>query len=141
MSKIKSVTLIIIAFLISPAVPAAIQYVMILFMPKFDVIFMVKLIGSLSYIGAIFLGIPAYFILKRYRALNLKNILTAGTIIGVICYGVFFIPQAFISAQMDIYNGVLSLFSSLPWAAIGIVSGAAASFTFWAITKNIYTDG
>ena len=73
-----------------------------------------------SALATIVFGIPTYFLLLRFKLVNLWSALTVGFVIGVI---VSFIIKA---------PNFITLREILPMGAMG----AAAAFTFWLVWKK-----
>jgi hypothetical protein len=118
-------------FLIAPATPAAMMFVMQVFAVGYrdasEGAFVLLVIG---YASAGVLGIPAHLFLQRNAMTGLASYLGVGALIGIAYYGLLFIPT-YLNADSK-YVGEL-IKNTIGFGVMGLVGGLVASLVFWLI--------
>src|SRR5690349_25175695 len=104
---------VLLGFLIAPGAPALLLYLINLqFVPRHDAEFGGVMLGILSYIAAIILGIPACLLARRWKLTGPLSFVVLGALVGLAVYVVFF---GFLG---------ISSYQSSPEHAIGLVKNS-----------------
>ena len=134
------------AFVVAPILPAAVVAAYIS-QESYHGYFLNSLVLVLlfgAYPGAIFLGGPAYLVLRqRIRPSALACALAGGMVAAIpwLAIGVFGGPdQASVDDKLTVSNGVLTVFGWLEllrFVSVTFVLGAVGGFVFWAIAGSV----
>lgn len=125
----------VFAFLIAPAVPAVIIYLVSLITAgkHWEGVWSASLLLTFGYIAAVFLGIPVYLILRNKGLTQLSVYAITGVCLGLVMYLVIFVPNAITQSKLGGDAWLLMLRNSLGPAIVAGVSGLVAAVVFWLV--------
>lgn len=125
----------IAGFLISPAVPALMMYLLALISSSkhWEVLWLTNIVLIPGYIAALLFGIPAYLILKKKGKKELLHFSAAGAFVGFMTYALFFWPAVIEGIFYGKAHAVGVLRNTAGYSIVGTVSGLIAGIVFWFI--------
>ena len=82
------------------------------------------------------IGAPLLVIMRRKRWLRFHQFILAGASIGLVTYGVLFLPNAFMGLEYGAAHASTVLRNSLGFALIAGISGCVASSVFWILSER-----
>lgn len=124
----------LLAFAIAPGVPAAAIAGANLF-GRGEVLHwtFALVVAVMSYLVALVLGLPCYLIMRKYAVRSVGVYLVCGALLGIVGYGLFFLPQV-LSANAPLGVMVAAVLEGSARAAVvGVASGTFSALVFWAI--------
>ncbi len=123
----------LLGFLVAPAIPALVLWLLNLGALHGGGTLVFLLLAPFAYCAAIVLGIPAYILMRRWRAQGLLVYVMVGAIVSALfaiaIQGIDIISNLFSAPE----HGMALLNNSMRMALIGAVYGGTASFVFWVI--------
>lgn len=124
----------LVGFLVAPVVPALVLYlVQLIFVPRWEAEWGVKILVLFAYLSALVMGIPMYFVLQRKQVASVLAYTVLGAVIGLACYALFFGLLALMNWTAYPDHALLLLKNSVGSGVMAVSYGAVASMIFWLI--------
>jgi hypothetical protein len=86
-----------------------------------------------TYLSTGAVGIPTHVLLHRYGITVLRGYVIVGTLIGMVCWALIFIPATIVRWQTTSLSGYLLLRNLVVLALVALICSALASAAFWLI--------
>ena len=126
---------VILAFLISPAVPTLLILALQgLIRETLDPVSLTLSLALYGYLSALVLGVPAYIALRSYGQVTLAGYVSVGTLIGLVGYALVLLPDAISTGAIEHWRSVLQLVKfNIGSALLAPCFGFLAGAVFWSI--------
>lgn len=122
-------------FLVAPVVPGLIIAASVELLGSRDPLsaWYVELSAALGYPTALVLGIPAYWLTKRYTLTSLAAYAAIGALLGIAAYFGVFLPGLLVApTNPDVWHAMGGSLAFMPAACL---SGVVAATAFWLIAR------
>lgn len=120
----------IFSFLVAPIFPMLVIFTFQLFTVGLsEALTLLLALAVIGYGVAATLGIPMHFVLRNKKIFTMRAYILGGALLGMIPYGLLFIPTYFSSVNTG--HVFLLLKNTVGFGVLGAACGIFSSYVFW----------
>ena len=131
----KSILKILLGFLVSPAIPALLVYLIsCIFDSHSGAAWSAKLILVMGYLAGLIIGVPTYLLLRKINKTSFLAYIVSGLLVGLI-FSLIIVVLSVTDAYNYGFEHAVGVFrNTIGSSLMGMVSGAIAGGVFWFIS-------